>query len=44
MELLSNLSLGFGVALTPLNLLYAFIGCFLGTFKPSSCQILSTRL
>ena len=31
MELLSNLSLGFGVALTPLNLLYAFIGCFLGT-------------
>ena len=31
MDLLSNLSLGFGVAVTPINLLYAFIGCFLGT-------------
>ena len=31
MELLSNLSLGFGVAFTPINLLYAFIGCVLGT-------------
>lgn len=31
MELLSNLALGFGVAFTPLNLLYALIGCFLGT-------------
>jgi TctA family transporter len=31
MDLLANLSLGFGVALTPINLLYAFIGCFLGT-------------
>ncbi len=31
MELLSNLSLGFGVAFTPINLLYAFIGCLLGT-------------
>ncbi len=27
--LLSNLSLGFGVAFTPINLLYAFIGCVL---------------
>ncbi|NML87371.1 tripartite tricarboxylate transporter permease [Polaromonas sp.] len=31
MELLSHLSLGFGVAFTPINLLYAFIGCLLGT-------------
>jgi putative tricarboxylic transport membrane protein len=31
MELLSNLSLGFGVAFTPINLLYALIGCVLGT-------------
>ncbi len=31
MELLSHLSLGFGVAFTPINLLYAFIGCVLGT-------------
>ncbi len=31
MELLANLSLGFGVAFTPINLLYAFIGCILGT-------------
>ena len=31
MELLANLSLGFGVAFTPINLLYAFIGCVLGT-------------
>ncbi len=31
MELLSNLSLGFGVAFTPINLLYALIGCLLGT-------------
>src|SRR5512135_376821 len=31
MDLLANLSLGFSVALTPTNLLYAFIGCFLGT-------------
>ncbi len=31
MELLANLSLGFGVALTPINLLYALIGCVLGT-------------
>ena len=29
MELLSNLSLGFGVAFTPINLLYALIGCLL---------------
>src|SRR6476620_10939783 len=31
MDLISNLSLGFGVAVTPINLLYAFIGCLLGT-------------
>jgi len=31
MELIANLSLGFGVAFTPINLLYAFIGCVLGT-------------
>ena len=31
MELLDNLSLGFGAAFTLQNLLYAFIGCLLGT-------------
>jgi len=31
MDFLTILSLGFGVAITPINLLYAFIGCFLGT-------------
>src|SRR5829696_7406707 len=31
MDLISNLSLGFGVAFTPINLLYAFVGCLLGT-------------
>ena len=31
MDLISNLALGFGVAFTPLNLLYALIGCLLGT-------------
>ena len=31
MELFSNLAIGFGVAFTPLNLLYAFVGCLLGT-------------
>ena len=31
MELLNNLALGFGVALTPINLLYCFIGVLLGT-------------
>ncbi|MHB8773070.1 MAG: tripartite tricarboxylate transporter permease [Syntrophales bacterium] len=31
MDFLTTLSLGFGVAVTPINLLYAFIGCFLGT-------------
>jgi putative tricarboxylic transport membrane protein len=31
MELFSNLALGFGVALTPINLLYAFIGTLVGT-------------
>jgi len=30
-DLLSHLALGFGVALTPVNLLYAFIGVVLGT-------------
>jgi putative tricarboxylic transport membrane protein len=31
MDLLSNLALGLGVALTPINILYALIGCLLGT-------------
>ncbi|WP_332813454.1 tripartite tricarboxylate transporter permease [Ramlibacter sp.] len=31
MELINHLSIGFGVAFTPINLLYAFIGCLLGT-------------
>src|SRR6188508_634676 len=31
MDLFANLALGFGVAFTPINLLYAFIGCMLGT-------------
>ena len=31
MDLLANLSLGFGVAFTPINLMYALIGCILGT-------------
>ena len=31
MDLFSNLALGFGVAVTPLNLVYCFIGCLLGT-------------
>jgi putative tricarboxylic transport membrane protein len=31
MDLISHLSLGFGVAFTPLNLAYAFVGCLLGT-------------
>ena len=31
MDLINNLSLGFGVAFTPINLMYAFIGCLLGT-------------
>jgi TctA family transporter len=31
MDFLEILSLGLGVAVTPINLLYAFIGCFLGT-------------
>ena len=31
MDLLSNLSLGFGVAFTLQNLLYALVGCLLGT-------------
>ena len=31
MDLINNLSIGFGVAFTPINLLYAFVGCLLGT-------------
>ncbi len=31
MDFLANLSMGFSVALTPTNLLYAFVGCFMGT-------------
>ena len=31
MELISHLSTGFGVAFTPVNLLYAFAGCLMGT-------------
>jgi len=31
MDLLNNLALGFGVAFTPINLMYCFIGCILGT-------------
>src|SRR3954470_12575036 len=31
MELLQHLALGFGVAISPVNLLYAFIGCLVGT-------------
>lgn len=31
MDLIHNLSIGFGVAFTAQNLLYAFIGCLLGT-------------
>jgi TctA family transporter len=31
MELIDNLSLGFGVAFTFQNLMYAFVGCLLGT-------------
>ena len=31
MDLINNLALGFGVAFTAQNLMYAFIGCFLGT-------------
>ncbi len=31
MDLLSHLALGFGVALTPINLLYALVGSLLGT-------------
>ncbi|MDD2881745.1 MAG: tripartite tricarboxylate transporter permease [Rhodoferax sp.] len=31
MELFEHLALGFGVAFTPVNLMYAFVGCLLGT-------------
>ena len=31
MELFSNLGLGFATALSPFNLLYCFMGVFLGT-------------
>jgi len=30
-DLVSHLALGFGVALTPINLMYAFIGALVGT-------------
>ena len=31
MEILGHLAFGFGIALQPINLLYAFIGCLVGT-------------
>ena len=31
MDLFANLAMGFGVAFTPINLMYCFIGCVLGT-------------
>ncbi len=31
MDFLHHMQLGFGVALTPINLFYCFIGCFVGT-------------
>jgi TctA family transporter len=31
MDIVANLAMGFGVAFTPVNLLYCFIGCTLGT-------------
>jgi TctA family transporter len=31
MEFISNLEIGFASALSPINLLYCFIGCLLGT-------------
>ena len=31
MDLINNLSLGFGVAFTFQNLIYCFVGCLLGT-------------
>ncbi len=31
MEILNNLILGFGVAVSPINLFYCLIGCLLGT-------------
>ena len=31
MDLLANLALGFSIAVTPVNLLYAFVGCVVGT-------------
>ena len=31
MDLISNLGLGFDVALTPVNILYCFVGVLLGT-------------
>src|SRR5438445_8214396 len=31
MEIFHNLVMGFGVAISPINLLYALIGCLLGT-------------
>ena len=31
MDLIANLATGFGVAFTPINLMYCLIGCILGT-------------
>ena len=31
MDLIANLATGFGVAFTPINLMYCLIGCVLGT-------------
>ena len=31
MDILANLAMGFGVAFTPINLMYCFFGVFLGT-------------
>ena len=31
MEFFSNIATGFGVALTPINLAFAFVGCLVGT-------------
>lgn len=54
MDLFNNLSLGFGVAFTQVNLMYAFIGCLLGTligvlpgivlWQPSRCCYLQPML
>ena len=33
MDLISNLGLGFDVALTPVNIFYCFVGVLLGTYS-----------